>query len=1067
MTTKNFRVRHGLTIAGDTSGSTSLAASATGSDIAYTLPTGYPASNGYVLASQTDGTMSWVDGGTPFDQSLNTTDSPTFVDLTLNGELILNGTTSGNVHLTAPAIAGSSQLTLPAAVDVLVARNTTDTLTNKTISGVDNTITGIGNTSLVNSSLTIGTTTIGLGDTSLTLGGLTTVTLTQDPVTALEAATKQYVDTKASTGLTYHEPVHLASTADLGPVIYNQPGGAGVGVGATLTNNNTLQRLKLDNSNVTDGDRVLIKDETNQTYNGVYTVTHQGSGSVAWVLTRATDADTYGSAPNQLSLNDYFFVQTGQTQKGNSYVLNAPVGTITFGTSNITFAEFSSSQVYTATAPIDITGTVISLTTVPITLGGTGETTANAALNALLPTQSGNAGRVLYTDGTNTSWTDFADGFTAGNITIGVDTDNTISTSAGDLAITSDTGLIGITGNTTLTGTLGVTSSLTADSITTDTTLQLNGSTSGSVSFAAPAIAGTQSYTLPTAYPASTGYVLSSTTGGTLSWINSSSVNTTYTQNFSSTTGGTNLNLVGSDSTTDTVKFADGTGVTVAYTDDNTATISIGQAVATTDDVEFNSIVATNGLDASIIQSDEVRPLTSDYLTLASPTYKAEIQLGETTGYPDGYLTAVVNSNNWSFISDGRTAFPNYTFPAADGTSNQVLKTSGGGTLSWASDNPFDQSLNTTDYVEFAGVSASIIHADELRPLGPTDTNVRMITIGSGTYQTGKADIVVTESSGYPNGVANIVVNSNQWSFRSDGGTSFPNYAFPSADGSSGQYLVTDGSGFLSWTTPSPSNPFDQDLNTTDDVTFNTVYSTTSLASPTVAASNLVPMIDSIGMTTTGGTLTGKASMSVNEDITFPNGRAHIEVNAYAWDFNSDGTTSFPNYTFPVADGTAGQSLVTDGTGTLSWATGGNPFNQDLNTFDSVTFSSVQVNGGSGSFTTAVGVNVELASPNISVGDAGATPTNGFTVNGGIGHAAYIYLDNSDDSLNFGVNSISSLWKFNEDLSTQFPNYKFPAADGTNGQVPTTNGSGVITWQTPSGGSSTTDFTPSFLLGGM
>ena len=42
--------------------------------------------------------------------------------------------------------------------------------------------------------------------------------------------------------------------------------------------------------------------------------------------------------------------------------------------------------------------------TVPIANGGTGETTANAAINALLPSQSSNVGKVLTTDGTNTSW---------------------------------------------------------------------------------------------------------------------------------------------------------------------------------------------------------------------------------------------------------------------------------------------------------------------------------------------------------------------------------------------------------------------------------------------------------------------------------------------------------------------------------------------------------------------------------------------------------------------------------------------------------------------------------------
>lgn len=39
-----------------------------------------------------------------------------------------------------------------------------------------------------------------------------------------------------------------------------------------------------------------------------------------------------------------------------------------------------------------------------ISNGGTGQTTANAALNAVLPSQSGNNGKALVTDGTNTSW---------------------------------------------------------------------------------------------------------------------------------------------------------------------------------------------------------------------------------------------------------------------------------------------------------------------------------------------------------------------------------------------------------------------------------------------------------------------------------------------------------------------------------------------------------------------------------------------------------------------------------------------------------------------------------------
>jgi hypothetical protein len=48
--------------------------------------------------------------------------------------------------------------------------------------------------------------------------------------------------------------------------------------------------------------------------------------------------------------------------------------------------------------------------------------------------------------------------------------------------------------------------------------LVLSGDTSGTVTLAAPTVAGTQSYTLPTAVPAANGYALTSTTGGVMSW---------------------------------------------------------------------------------------------------------------------------------------------------------------------------------------------------------------------------------------------------------------------------------------------------------------------------------------------------------------------------------------------------------------------------------------------------------------------------------------------------------------------------------------------------------------------
>lgn len=76
--------------------------------------------------------------------------------------------------------------------------------------------------------------------------------------------------------------------------------------------------------------------------------------------------------------------------------------------------------------------------------------------------------------------------------------------------------------------------------------------------------------------------------------ISSTDNNTTYTIDASSTTGGANLNLVGSDLTTDTVKFASGTGVTVSQTSANEMSIAIGQAVGTGDNPVFAGVTGGN-----------------------------------------------------------------------------------------------------------------------------------------------------------------------------------------------------------------------------------------------------------------------------------------------------------------------------------------------------------------------------------------------------------------------------------------------------------------------------------------
>ncbi len=186
-----------------------------------------------------------------------------------------------------------------------------------------------------------------------TTATLTAGTVSTTPSSGTDIANKSYVDTVAAAGIHYHTPVFVESPNTAGNLnaLYNQPGGPGVGVGATLTNNGTKAALVIDGVLMTTTKRVLIYNQTNAFENGVYTVTTVGTpdpGGTNWVLTRATDADTYApSSPNSLGQGDAFFVTNGDTGAGEGYVCTT-VGTITFGTTAITFSQFSSSQVYSA-----------------------------------------------------------------------------------------------------------------------------------------------------------------------------------------------------------------------------------------------------------------------------------------------------------------------------------------------------------------------------------------------------------------------------------------------------------------------------------------------------------------------------------------------------------------------------------------------------------------------------------------------------------------------------------------------------------------------------------------------
>jgi hypothetical protein len=314
----------------------------------------------------TNGTFNMAVATVSGDTVTTNTATQTLTGKTISGA---NNTLSniGNSSLTNSAVTiGSTSLSLG---------GTLTTLAGVSISGATNTLSNIGNASLTNSTIVLGTTTIALGGTSLAPVGLTSVTVTQDPVSNFQLATKQYVDTLVSSGIHFHTPVRVESPTNLNAT-YNQPGGAGVGVGATLTNAGTQAALVIDGVTVAVNDRVLIYTQTTQTQNGVYVVTDVGSGSTNWILTRSTDTDTYGlTSSTTLGEGSTFFVQQGVTGAGETYTCNT-AGVITFGTTNITFVQISATQIYSAGTGLSLTGTTFSIANTAVTAGAYGSASA-------------------------------------------------------------------------------------------------------------------------------------------------------------------------------------------------------------------------------------------------------------------------------------------------------------------------------------------------------------------------------------------------------------------------------------------------------------------------------------------------------------------------------------------------------------------------------------------------------------------------------------------------------------------------------------------------------------------
>ena len=387
------------------------------------------------------------------------------------------GATAQTINLANTAVTagsyGSASNTLTATVN---AQGQLTALAATPIAITNTQITGLGTMATQNASAvtvtggTINGTTVGA--TTAAAGTFTSVAMTTGTITTLpsgntDIVNKEYADSIAS-GINFHASCNYATTADLGTVLYNN--GAS-GVGATLTKTAPFSTLTIDGHTFVTGDiglRVLLKNESNSAYNGVYTVTAVGSALAAWVLTRATDYDTSGAGTNEIDQGDFILVLSGTANANTSWVQQTALP-ITVGTTGIVFVQFGAPLTYSAGTGLNESPTYT------FNIANTGVSAASYGIAASVPTIAVNA-QGQITSASNTAIAIAASQVTSGTFSNAFLTNSAVTvngtsislgasgtiTAANPNALTIGTGLTG----TSYTGAAAVTIALAASGVT-------------------------------------------------------------------------------------------------------------------------------------------------------------------------------------------------------------------------------------------------------------------------------------------------------------------------------------------------------------------------------------------------------------------------------------------------------------------------------------------------------------------------------------------------------------------------------------------------------------------------
>jgi len=327
-------------------------------------------------------TFTLPDGDGSANQFMKTDGAGNLSFATVNQFIDLAGDTGTDTYNTAETLTFAGGSGMNAVVTDNNVEIQATALTDSNLSGSA----GISNANLANPTTTLGSSTLTLGATQTDVAGLTSIviddiTIDGQSITTTAAnkninitphgtgtiivpsgyedragfqnqslANKAYVDQVAQ-GLDTKPSCRLGTTANLSATYNN--GTAGVGATLTASSNGALS---LDGTTPSVADRILVKDQTTATQNGIYVVTTVGDGSNPFVLTRATPEDQ----PAELSGGAFVFVEEGTANANNGYTFTH-TGAPTFGTTDLDVAQFSGAGQITAGSALTKSGNTIDV----------------------------------------------------------------------------------------------------------------------------------------------------------------------------------------------------------------------------------------------------------------------------------------------------------------------------------------------------------------------------------------------------------------------------------------------------------------------------------------------------------------------------------------------------------------------------------------------------------------------------------------------------------------------------------------------------------------------------------